>query len=131
MFLYLDASAIVKLVIQERETGALESALAHARAVFSSKLSVVECTRALARVALPRALVTLNEVFEAVVLHDINDAVLTRAGRLEPAALRSLDAIHLATALMLEVTDLKFVTYDERLAQAAAAQRLMVNRPGG
>jgi uncharacterized protein len=130
VFLYLDASAIVKLAVREAETPALESTLAHCRAAFSSKLSRVECTRALARVAGPRAVATLNGAFEALVLHEIDDAVLAGAAALESPTLRSLDAIHLATAMLLGISDLSFVTYDERLARAAEAQGLTVAQPG-
>jgi hypothetical protein len=130
VFLYLDASAIVKLAIREPETSALESMLADCRAAFSSKLSRVECTRALSRVAGERAVVALEEAFEALVLHEINDAVLARAGVLKPTTLRSLDAIHLATAMLLGVSDLSLVTYDEKLARAAETQGLTVVQPG-
>lgn len=130
MFLYLDASAIVKLAIAEPETAALESAIANCRAVFSSKLSLVECARAVARVPGRRASATLAEVFEALVLHDVSDSVLARASVLKPVALRSLDAIHLATALLLGATDLSFVTYDEKLARAAETHGLRLMQPG-
>ena len=130
MFLYLDASAIVKLAVRETETAAVDSALAQCRAAFTSKLSRVECARAIARISHPRAATTLAEAFEALVLHEINDAVLARAGALKPASLRSHDAIHLATALLLDADNLSFVTYDDKLADAAQLQGLHVTRPG-
>ena len=129
MFLYLDTSAIVKLVVEEPDTSAVESALAHCQAAFSSRLALVECMRAIARVSDRRALTTVSEVFEALVLHEVNEAVLEKAATLTPAALRSLDAIHLATALLLEQADLAFVTYDDRLARAAEEQGLSLLQP--
>jgi predicted nucleic acid-binding protein len=55
--------------------------------------------------------------------------VLDAAGRMQPSALRSLDAIHLATAEQLEDELGDFVTYDERLANAAAAHGFRVAQP--
>lgn len=59
----------------------------------------------------------------------VNDRVLDAAGLLEPAELRSLDAIHLASAGQLGSDLQAFVTYDERLAAAAAGRGLRVIRP--
>jgi predicted nucleic acid-binding protein len=130
VFVYLDASAIVKLAVAEAETTALERTIAQCRAVFSSKLALVECTRAVARApGGRRALAPLAEVFEALVLHDVNDLVLARASGIKPTALRSLDAIHLATALLVDAHDLSFVTYDERLARAAETNGLRLVQP--
>ncbi len=129
MFLYLDTSAIVKLVIEEPDTAAVESAIAHCEAAFSSRLAVVECARAIARVSTRSALTTTAEVFEALVLHEVNAAVLEKAATLTPSSLRSLDAIHLATALLLEQSNLAFITYDDKLARAAEAQGLAVVQP--
>jgi predicted nucleic acid-binding protein len=129
VFLYLDTSAIVKLVTEESDTPAVESALAHCEAAFSSRLAVVECTRAIARASDRTALATSAQIFEALVLHEVNAAVLDKAATLTPSSLRSLDAIHLATALLLEQSDLAFVTFDDKLARAAEAQGLSVLQP--
>jgi uncharacterized protein len=131
VFLYLDTSAIVKLVIEEPDTSAVEGAIAHCEAAFSSRLAVVECFRAIARVSNHTVLATTAEIFEALVLHEVSDAVLERAAALTPSSLRSLDAIHLATALLLDQSDLAFVTYDAKLAQAAKSQGLWVVQPIG
>jgi predicted nucleic acid-binding protein len=129
VFLYLDTSAVVKLVTEEPDTAAVESALAHCEAAFSSRLAVVECARAIARASDRTALTTSAEIFEALVLHEVNEAVLERAATLTPSSLRSLEAIHLATALLLGQSDLAFVTYDDKLARAAEAQGLSVLQP--
>jgi len=60
----------------------------------------------------------------------MNDALLHAAAALEPASLRSLDAIHLATALSIRDRVGVVFCYDERLAHAAASANLMVARPG-
>jgi predicted nucleic acid-binding protein len=72
----------------------------------------------------------VDEVFDALVVLDMDDGVIARAAALEPTSLRTLDAIHLATALGIDTADLAFVTFDERLAQAAARQRLRVMPTG-
>ena len=60
---------------------------------------------------------------------EVTPAILKRAGALGPTDLRTLDAIHLATALGLGLADLEFLTYDARLARAARAQGLDVVVP--
>ena len=60
----------------------------------------------------------------------MTQAICQHAGRLEPVSLRSLDAIHVATALSLSVPDLAFITYDDRQATAARACGLDVRQPG-
>jgi predicted nucleic acid-binding protein len=77
---------------------------------------------AVARDALP--------VLETVVLQDLEPAIIERAARLEPSSLRTLDAIHLASALGMGVDLEAFVTYDARLAAAARGAGLTVVSPG-
>ena len=74
---------------------------------------------------LPRADVALDKVARV----GISDAVVESAGRLRDPALRSLDAIHLATALMLGDAVDVMVTYDKRLAAAAAAHKIAAVAP--
>lgn len=64
------------------------------------------------------------------VLLDVTAAILKHAARLDPTELRTVDAIHLATALSLRLADLDFLTYDTRLATAARTHGLTVLRPG-
>jgi predicted nucleic acid-binding protein len=66
---------------------------------------------------------------EGVSLLPLDDPILDRATELEPAELRSLDALHLATALSIRDEIGVFVTYDERLGDVAEAQGLTVSRP--
>jgi predicted nucleic acid-binding protein len=78
----------------------------------------------------PDAVARGEAVLRRVEIVRINDRILRLAGSLEPAELRSLDAIHLATAQLIGA-DLKWlVTYDERMARAALAQGLSVRAPG-
>jgi hypothetical protein len=129
-FAYLDASALVKLAVQEPETPALEHAVLEADALFTSAVGAVELHRALARTGRAEAADQAAAVLDAVFLADVTPDVRARAGRLEPTSLRTLDAIHVATALGLSLPDLDFVTFDDRQAAAARACGLRVRQPG-
>ena len=128
--IYLDTSAAAKLVISERETEALRAwCAAHAQAQFvTSALTTVELLRACRR--LTRSSVAQAESLLATMdLIPIDRPVLVAAAAQEPAELRSLDAIHVASARSLGAEVTAFVTYDHRLARAAAALDLPVVVP--
>lgn len=127
---YIDSSALVKLVVREPETSALEAYLADCSGLITSRLAVLECKRAARRARPQRILQTLNHVIETLYLLEITPAVLDHAARVDPPALRSLDAIHLATAMSISDPDLEVITYDDRLAEAARAGGLTVVQPG-
>ena len=128
---YLDTSAIVKLVVAEPETEALLAELARWTAFGSAALSRVEVHRALQRAGAPKnAHRRADEVLDGLVLVRVDDPVLSRAASLANPKLRALDAIHLATALTLGDDPDAFVTYDARLADAALRERLPVRHPG-
>lgn len=127
---YLDASAIVKLVAVEPETAALERDLAHRSGLVTSRLSLTEVMRAAGRSANRRVPQQAEDVLESFVLLEVTPSILDRAGRLQPFTLRTLDAIHLATSAALNIAGLDFITYDARLAQAAAIHGLRVIQPG-
>ncbi len=124
---YADSSALVKLVIEEPETDALWDAL-EGVTVAASAVARVEVTRA-AACARTRADARrrAREVLDACLLVAVTDDVIAAATRLASPALRSLDAIHLASALRVEPDAL--VVYDVRLAAAAAAHGLPVLAP--
>jgi predicted nucleic acid-binding protein len=125
--IYLDSSAIVKLAIDEPESAALRRALRGRTELVSSALARTEVTRTL----LPEGQAIVNRgeaVLERIELARVNDRVLRLAGQLTPYGLRSLDAIHLATAKLLERVKL-VVTYDERMAEAARAMKWKVSAP--
>jgi len=126
---YLDASAIVKLVVPEEGSRALAERLG-GRRTATTALSRVEVERALRRAGLPSATIELaGSVLRRIVRIGVDGAILARAAELEPATLRTLDAIHLATALSFEEDVEAFVTYDRRLAQAAERAGLPVESP--
>jgi predicted nucleic acid-binding protein len=125
---YVDSSAIVKLVVAEPESKALRSYLARRRSLVSSGLARTEVARALlpsGREAVARG----EDALRRIQLLRVNDRVLSEAGRMEPAELRSLDAIHLASATQLGPSVKQIVTYDERMAEAAQALGWSVASP--
>ena len=118
--IYLDSSAIVKLAVEEPESTALRRYLRRRRPLVSSALARAEVARAL----LPFGEASLRrgqDVLARLELIRINDRILVAAGSLLPAELRTLDAIHLATAQQLETELARLVTYDERMGVAAQA----------
>lgn len=128
--LYLDSSAIVKLVSREPETGALFRFLQNWPDRISSVLARVEVLRALRRARVTAAEFGRGQrVLERVGLVRIDAEILTLAASVEPLDLRTLDAIHLATALSLRDELAAIVTYDRRLAEAAASVRISVWAP--
>ena len=127
--LYLDASALVKLGKKEAETEALRRSLRGSAFVFTSAISMVEVARAFRR-AVPDEADDLTEtVLARVDVHALTDAVIAAAARLDPPSLRTLDALHLSTALELRNAITGFVTYDARLAEAATVAGLPVAAP--
>lgn len=117
--LYLDSSAFVKLAVEEPETAALRRFLANrtSRRV-SSALLRVESLRAVRHLGAD-ALATVREGLRRVDLVGIDDRILDAAGTLEPGVLRTLDAIHVATAMAVGDDLEAIVTYDERMVEAA------------
>ena len=95
---------------------------------MSSWLLSVEAVRACARYG-PEYAQAADAGLQTVSLLPLDDAVLTRAKTLEPAQLRTLDALHLATALSLGADLALVVSYDERLSDAARANGLSVLTP--
>jgi len=115
---YLDSSAIVKLVVEEPQSAALRRYLRRRRPLVSSALARAEVLRALlleGEAGMARG----HSVLARIDLIRVNDRVLNAAGALSPPDLRSLDAIHLATAGQLGQDLGQVVTYDERMADAA------------
>jgi predicted nucleic acid-binding protein len=125
---YVDSSALVKLAVREPESAALRRYLARHRPLVASALARTEVVRALLPFG-PDAIRRGRDVLERVDLLRINDRVLDAAGLLAPADLRSLDAIHLASAEQFGSDLRAFVTYDERLATAARDRGFRVIRP--
>jgi predicted nucleic acid-binding protein len=128
--LYLDSSAIVKLVSSEPETRALVTRLRHDPEVISSALARAEVLRALKKIkASGAARRQAERVLGRMALVRIDDSVLERAAAMDPPELHALDAIHLATALGLAEDLEALITYDRRLRDAAAGAGLRVWTP--
>ena len=126
---YLDSSAVVKLVVAEPESAALRVYLRRRRPLVSSALARTEVLRALLPAG-DRALSRGRDVLRRLDLVRINDRVLEAAGIVQPAHVRSLDAIHLITAQLLGDDLGQLVTYDDRMADAATQMGLRTVSPG-
>ena len=125
---YLDSSALVKLVVSEPESSALRRYLRSEPARATSALARVEVLRAV-RAHGPRAISRARTLLRRLDTLALDDELLERAAGLDPAVLRSLDAIHLAAAQTLgdELTEL--VTYDDRMREAARRLGIAVAAP--
>jgi predicted nucleic acid-binding protein len=128
--IYLDSAAIVKLVHAEPDSEALRAWLDERADVgwVSSVLLEVESFRAVARYS-PGSVGRLPPVLDLIELVELDPGIRILAQAVSPATIRSLDAIHVATALRLGGQLTSFVTYDKRLADAAAAAGLTVDMP--
>lgn len=130
MALYLDSSAFVKLIVSEPESRALRSYLAQRRTRHvSSAMFRAEALRAV-RHGGPDALAQTRSALKRIDLVALTDGILDAAGTLEPRIVRTLDAIHLATALALGDDLEAVVTYDTRMAEGARLLGLPAVAPG-
>jgi predicted nucleic acid-binding protein len=128
--IYLDSAAVVKLVHAEPESQALRGWLDERAETgwVSSVLVEIESFRALARHA-PAAVARLHPVLDQIELIDLSPRIRILAQTVQPVTVRSLDAIHLGTALHARPVLTSFVTYDKRLLDAAAAAGLPAVAP--
>jgi uncharacterized protein len=141
--IYLDSCALLKLVRVEPETQAL-TAYIDARGGtrwFTSEIARTEMARAIRRLSGPPStasaddtlrdeLIQIDRLCDGLDLVPVSSRVLGEAAALEQSHLRTLDAIHLATAASLRAALSAFVTYDKRLAAAAEEFGLPVTTPG-
>jgi predicted nucleic acid-binding protein len=127
--LYLDSSALVKLVQTEDESAALVRHLVDWPRRITSVASRVEVLRAARRAGGEVAVERARALLEHVALLELDGAVTAAAGAVEPARLGSLDAIHLGSALSLGEDLGGFVVYDLALADAARTAGLPVVVP--
>lgn len=125
---YLDSSALVKLVVAETESEALTAYLGDHPTRASSALARVEVLRAI-RPHGPRATARARQLLARISLLHLDDALLDAAAMLEGEHLRSLDAIHIASAQTVTSNLSALVTYDRRMAQAAEDLGLAVATP--
>src|SRR6266542_4537672 len=126
--LYLDSSAIVKLVVPEAETKALRELLKSWPERVSSGVARIEVERVARRIG-AGAVRRARSVLSRIALVDLDEPVVRVAAALEPAELRSLDAIHLATAISLGGDLGAFCAYDVRLGDAAVSKTIEVLAP--
>ena len=128
---YLDTSALLKLVVAEAESGALSRWLRDWPDQFTSTLARIEAMRTLKRKGASKATFARAEaVLAAVDAVYLDGPVLANAATLKDPLLRSLDALHLACALALGDLPEAFVTYDTKLASAARRLKIAVVAPG-
>lgn len=128
--IYLDSSALVKLIVTEPESAALTELLRAWPDRISSALALTEVPRALRRAGFgnperSRA----RQVLTRVNLVEVDRRILAAAASLDPPTLRTLDAIHVATALAVREDLGAVVSYDLRLSVAAQRAQLEVLAP--
>lgn len=135
MRVYLHSSALLKRVIEEPESDQLRVVLrghVEERAVLlSSRLASIEVSRAI-RLRLDTGYATaadfVDDAMSGVAEHPVGDEVLSLSQRLNPNRLRSLDAIHVASAMLLGADLL--ITYDNRMVDAGQLNGLRCAAPG-
>ena len=126
---YVDASALVKLVILEPGSEAMLRWYIESERVVTSRVGLVETGRAARR--RDHDAIRLGRVLGSIEIIECDATIGERAAALPPATVRTLDAIHVASALELGSALDAFVTYDERLADAARMAGLPVVTPAG
>src|SRR5215469_14730408 len=128
--IYLDSAAVVKLAHAEPESAALRGWLDERAETpwISSVLTEIESFRALLRYA-PQAASRLPAVLDQINLIDLDQYIRMLARTVTPVTGRSLDAIHLGTALRTRPSLTSFVTYDKRLLDVAQAAGLPIDSP--
>jgi predicted nucleic acid-binding protein len=124
---YVAASALLKLVVAEPESAKMERWFVESGRVLTSTVGVIETRRAASSQA--HDATRLAYVLRSVEVIEIGPSIADRAGIVGPPTLRTLDAIHLATALALQPDLDGFATYDDRLAAAARGLGLPVVSP--
>jgi uncharacterized protein len=129
MAVYLDSSALVKFVVAETESEALRQFIRRKKDRVSSTLARVEVMRAVRMQSAP-VVERARKVLARIRLLRIDDGLLDAAAAIHPGVLRSLDAIHLASAMALGEDLDCLVTYDRTMSEAASLLGLSVRSPG-
>jgi predicted nucleic acid-binding protein len=129
--IYLDSSALLKLLHEEPESAALADWLTGQTGspLLSSELAGVEVIRACRRIN-PEALPEARALLAGLDLIPLGGAVIAEAADVGETTLRSLDAVHLASALSIREDLSAFIAYDHRLSDAASAAGLQLLAPG-
>jgi uncharacterized protein len=126
---YLDASALVKLVVVEPESTALTTFLGNREHRITSRVSAVEVARTTPGTAIPEVVERAGRLLDTISFVELSSEIARLAGSLEPPMLRSLDAVHVASAISLGAEVGPFVTYDARMQAAATGADLDVQAP--
>jgi len=125
--LYLDASALVKRYVEEPGSDVVRTAMADADGWLMCRVGFVETVRAVALAAGARAAAVVRREWPSFAVVEVDHALAERAAELALTdGLRSLDALHLAAALLLAPGTVTLATWDERLHRAARRHRLPV-----
>jgi predicted nucleic acid-binding protein len=124
---YVDTSAYVKLILDEPESAAMEGAFRRTP-LMSSAVLVTELLRTVRRDCPDRTDHAIDQLDHLITV-PVDEHVVLAAGLIGAPALRSLDAIHLVTAMLLHPHVSPFITYDRRLAAVAEAVGLEVASP--
>ena len=132
--LYADTSALVKLIVTEPESTPLEDELLRWDDIATSEITAIELSRAVARARQePEADVaderSVLELLAALSEVPLTDDVRALASTIGPPSLRTLDAIHLASAMTLGADLGGLLTYDVRMQRAAAESKLTIVAP--
>jgi uncharacterized protein len=125
--IYVDTSALAKLVIPEAESAAMHEFAAVP--LVTSAIAGTELRRTVRRRA-PHLLVNAEHVLSRVAQITVDAEMLRAASGLDPLSLRTLDAIHLASALRVREEITTFVAYDKRLLDAAHLAGIPTASPG-
>jgi predicted nucleic acid-binding protein len=127
---YIDTSAFVKLVVAESHSDELMRWVrAHKPTLIASDLMAVEALRTARRHSVA-ALAATRERLSAITFVRVSRSICDRAAELDPAITRSLDSVHLATALEFSHELVGVITYDTRMADAANTLGLTALAPG-
>jgi len=127
---YVESSAMVKLWRTEPETDALREDLGRSTVLVGSDLTRIEVMRTAARQAGDVGRARARSVLLGLTTVPVDRQIVDAAAALGPDSLRSLDAIHVATALAVDDGDLVFYSYDRRALEAARANGLRTASPG-
>ena len=128
MSLYMDSSALVKLVIRENDSDDLRGFIGD-REIVTSQISRVELVRAVARHQ-PDSVEVALDLLAELTLVAVSRVISSRAAWVPPPALRSLDALHVASASAMRDSLDALVTYDRRMIDAGRLAGLRVVSPG-
>lgn len=133
--LYADTSALLKLLVREAESTAIESELTRWPSLATSVVTEVELPRAVARAREDRpdtvidGSLILEGVLAAAAIIELSENIVTAARDVAPVQVGALDAIHVASALSLERELAGVATYDHRMAEALARAGVVVVAP--